>query len=910
MVNSSFRSARGKLANGGGGGNQTNSGGGGGGNYAAGGLGGDEWGGCGKDPIGGEAGVALASYFSSNRLFLGGGGGGGDQNNSAGTRGGNGGGLVVISAASLEGNGFNIYANGENACVAGIDGAGGGGAGGSILISCPNWSGNFNLNINGGNGGNANGNHGPGGGGSGGYLGLSTASLPNNTSVSLDGGINGVNGINAWGAVSGNSGGIVFNESILHADSANQTYHSLGTINICSGDSALVFGNFESDQGEYSQTYIGSNSCDSIVSVLLEIYSLPEGQFIQQLCSGESITINGTAYNENNPDGTEVLPNASVNGCDSIVLIDLSFYAEASETVDLTLCSGESITVNGVIYDENNPSGTETFPNGSFLLCDSTVIVELSFFNENIFDLVETLCPGESIVVNGTIYDENNPNGSEVFQNSGMNGCDSTVVVALSFHPDASGIVAQQLCTGESILVNGTIYDENNANGTEVLPNASTNGCDSTVVIDLGFYPPAESSFNQQLCTGGSVTINGTIYNESNPNGTELIMNGSVNGCDSTINVFLSFTNNVVYEIMETLCPGGSMTVNGVVYDEANPNGTEIIIGGSVLGCDSTVEVSLSFYPEAVGQVEETLQAGGSVVVNGTVYDQSNPNGTEIITGGSVNGCDSTIFISLQFAGSISVSYGALPPTCEFGTDGFISIESITGGQPPYAIALNGGSSATVATFPYLFEDLENGFYSLSVVDANGTYHSEEIFLPFPTPPVFDLGDDLFISLGESITLSVMTDFTPASYLWEPDTFLNCTNCDMPIATPADDITYTLTATDKNGCLFTDDISVFVQKARNVFAPTAFSPNNDGANDEFTLFAGNQVAQINSLLIFDRWGDMVFQQYIFEPNDLSFGWTGKHKGQNMLPGVYVWFAEVEFLDGQVSLYEGEVTLIR
>ena len=132
----------------------------------------------------------------------------------------------------------------------------------------------------------------------------------------------------------------------------------------------------------------------------------------------------------------------------------------------------------------------------------------------------------------------------------------------------------------------------------------------------------------------------------------------------------------------------------------------------------------------------------------------------------------------------------------------------------------------------------------------------------------------------------------------------------MPFLTPGEDITYFLTVTDENGCTFTDNVRVFVEKARNVYGPTAFSPNNDAKNDEFTLFTGQQVARINSLQIFDRWGALMFEQFNFEPNNLSIGWDGRHKGQMMNPGVYVWFAEVEFLDGQVGLYEGEVTLIR
>ncbi|MEO1258827.1 MAG: gliding motility-associated C-terminal domain-containing protein [Bacteroidota bacterium] len=711
------------------------------------------------------------------------------------------------------------------------------------------------------------------------------------------------------------------NGSILGCDSTvliNLSFYAPASAvvspELCAGGSITINGEIYDENNPSGIDTIPDasiNGCDSIINVNVTFTDEVTFNFTPTICAGDSVIVNGTTYDEANPSGMETLLGGSVLGCDSVINISLGFYNEAASLVDNQFCTGGSVIVNGTTYDETMPDGIEIIIGGSVNGCDSTIIVDLEFSNEVVEEIDSTLCPGGSINVNGNTYNAAMPSGSEIIPNGSILGCDSIIDVQLGFFPANEVEFVETLCFGTSITINGTVYNENNADGEEILLNADVNGCDSIIEIDIDFYLPFEGSFNQQLCSGSSITINNTEYNENNPSGTEIIQGGSVTGCDSILFVDLTFTDEVVFAIQETLCSGDSLTINGIVYNENNPAGSETFPGGSINGCDSTVAVQLSFFPEATSTIEELLAQGGSITVNGTEYNQNNPSGTEILAGQSINGCDSIVFISLTFEQTeIEITLQGNSTTCEFGSDGSIVVESITGGQPPYTIALNGGNSTVVAIFPFVYDNLENGFYLLTVLDAVGTIQTQDIFLPFPDPPLFDLGDDQSIDLGESVTLVPELDFDPASFLWEPDSLLSCSDCEMPTATPINDIIYTLTITDLNGCTYSDDVAIFVQKARNVYGPNAFSPNNDAVNDEFTLFAGGQVKEIKSLLIFDRWGDLVFEQFEFPPNNLSVGWDGRFKGEMMNPGVYVWFAEVEFMDGQVGLYEGEVTLIR
>ena len=101
-----------------------------------------------------------------------------------------------------------------------------------------------------------------------------------------------------------------------------------------------------------------------------------------------------------------------------------------------------------------------------------------------------------------------------------------------------------------------------------------------------------------------------------------------------------------------------------------------------------------------------------------------------------------------------------------------------------------------------------------------------------------------------------------------------------------------------------------VLKNREVYIPNAFSPNGDGINDWLTVFASDQVKKVNQFLVYNRWGEVVFEAHNFLPNNLSVGWDGTFKGEPLNPSVLVYWAEVEFVDGLVILFKGDVTIVK
>ena len=420
----------------------------------------------------------------------------------------------------------------------------------------------------------------------------------------------------------------------------------------CSGDGYSIDVNgvsYDESNPSGTETLSNTNGCDSTVTIDLIFNNLSNGSETYAGCSGDgyAVVVNGTTYNEANPAGTETLNNTF--GCDSTVTIDLTFNTVNNGVETYTGCSGDgyAIVVNGVTYDESNPSGTETMSN--IYGCDSIVTIDLTFNTSSIGSETYIGCSGDgySIDVNGVSYDESNPSGTETLSNT--NGCDSSVTIDLIFNNLSNGSETYAGCSGDgyAVVVNGTTYDEANPAGTETLSNAF--GCDSTVTIDLTFNTVNNGVETYTGCSGDgyAVVVNGVTYDESNPSGTETMSN--IFGCDSTISIDLTFNSPSTGSEVHVGCNGDgyAVTVNGIIYNEANPTGIETL--SNINGCDSVVSIELTFNSSITGNENYTgcLGDGYSIDVNGTTYDEANPTGTETLT--AVAGCDSIVTVDLIF---------------------------------------------------------------------------------------------------------------------------------------------------------------------------------------------------------------------------------------------------------------------
>lgn len=358
----------------------------------------------------------------------------------------------------------------------------------------------------------------------------------------------------------------------------------------------------------------------------------------ENICKGDSLVVLGKVYDEDFLSGTEIVASSTGQRCDSIINVDLTLLLPSEIALNKQLCDGETFTINGTEYNENKTSGIEIFSRAAQNGCDSIVNVTLVYTSAITNDISETLCSGRSLTVNGNIYDEVNANGTEILEGGSSGGCDSIINVALSFLPNKNNAIVQTLCRDEALTINGTIYDINNANGSELLVNAAANGCDSLININLSFYPEAKTDIVQKVCKDENLVIEGTTYDINNPSGQLIIP--SINGCDSTINVSLSFFNDAIGQKQEFICENDSVVFRGVVFKVGNPTGEFLLQNASANGCDSTLLYKLNFYPVEYDTVKYQIYVGDSLNIDGNILSVQNQEIEYVLFNESQNGCD------------------------------------------------------------------------------------------------------------------------------------------------------------------------------------------------------------------------------------------------------------------------------
>jgi len=729
------------------------------------------------------------------------------------------------------------------------------------------------------------------------------------------------------------SGQEILTSSVSGCDSVVNIDLSFGSeiitnidLTLCPGDSLIV--DTEIFDTNLSQQVIlpglSSNGCDSIVDVTISFYPAAIGEYIATLCQGDSIVINGTVYDEDRTNGIEFFPLASQFGCDSTLAIDLSFNNNVITPIGGTLCFGDSVFVNGNFYHAGNPTGLDTINLGGS--CDSILDISYFFYSEASSILEENYCEPTSFNIGGTTVGPNNPIDTIIIENGSVNGCDSTIYVNLNYYTNNDSLFVDQLCYDDFMMVNGVRIDRDNPSEVFEFPGMAEGGCDSTLTINLTFTGEAFEIYQETICNEDSVLVNNVWYHIGNPNGIETIIGGSALGCDSIVDVRLSFMEPITGVFEDNFCSSASIEINGTVYDIDNPSGTEVLVNASSLGCDSTLTINLTFTEVITVDLDTMICEGTSLMIGDTSINQT---GSHVVNIMSSTGCDSTLMINLEFEDPFVFG------TANAGDDNIICEEfgQVSATTTPGQVGF--WSSAGTAIVDHINQSEtgtsnlnpgENVFVWSVSTDVCMDYDSDTAvitYFPLPIPAadsffipfginLFDLDlleNDTFPEGVESpFTISV--NMSEGGLLMQEDTtvqFIPQLGFDG-LATGSYEICGVYCP---DFCLEVPieiEIQGRIGDDNDGFeVPNGITPNNDGANDVLVidgLVENPDEYPNNELMIFNRWGDVLYQAKPYN-ND----WDGKNQAGNDLPeGTYYYVLRLDI--GSGNIYKGDITILR
>ena len=273
--------------------------------------------------------------------------------------------------------------------------------------------------------------------------------------------------------------------------------------------------------------------------------------------------------------------------------------------------------------------------------------------------------------------------------------------------------------------------------------------------------------------------------------------------------------------------------------------------------------------------------------------------GTYAVTVNDNNGCTANQTITINSSAPLVITPAVQNTSCIGVNNGSISL-NVTGGTLPYNYDWNNGQTADAAT------GLAAGNYAVTVTDSKGCSATSGGDISISYELNVHAAASVTSTTGTPVQLIATTNTDHSNtYSWTPVNYVTCANCANTAATPQQTTLFTVNVVDINGCKAEDTVTINVNTSTDIFIPNAFTPNNDGVNDQFKMFGELSNIYFLDISVFDRWGEKVF-----ESNDPNFEWDGTYRGEPAPIGVYIYVATAVFNNGSHRDFKGSVTLLR
>ena len=465
-----------------------------------------------------------------------------------------------------------------------------------------------------------------------------------------------------------------------------------------------------------------------------------------------------------------------------------------------------------------------------------------------------------------------------------------------SWSPSGSGFNPNNLCAGNYTC---TVNDANN--------------CSVTVPIVISQPAVLTASINpvSTICIGQTATLT-VVSSGGNGGNTFNWSPGTTPNNTSTVNVSPVTTSS--YSVIVTDVNGCATAPITITVSVSPP--LNVVAGQNLTICNGQ-STSLSAVASGGNGVYNYSWVPSTTPSTGSTVSVS-PNSTTTYTVTVTDGCGTPsstdqIIVNVNQLPTLSISSstpaGCNPVCATFTANSTIGLNNVswtfTDGQTTTGIV----SNSVCFDSPGIYGA------TINVIDINNcqsTFTNNNLVTSFPVPVA-----EFYITPPSSTIL------TPNVTFLDQTSGAVITNWTWSFGDPTDagstqqnpSFTYPtvgtydvwLTVVSNNGCTDSVNHPVVIEPEFVIYVPNAFTPNGDGVNDVFYPQGMGINFDTYELLIFDRWGNM-----IFSTNDFNEFWDGKPSGKDeiVMQDVYVWKLKTKTFDGTIKNYSGHVSVIR
>jgi gliding motility-associated-like protein len=296
-------------------------------------------------------------------------------------------------------------------------------------------------------------------------------------------------------------------------------------------------------------------------------------------------------------------------------------------------------------------------------------------------------------------------------------------------------------------------------------------------------------------------------------------------------------------------------------------------------GCISSKSYNVRVPPYFAEQ-EATICENDEHIIGTTSFSEE---GTHEITIAAHDGCDSIVTLILNVDANTESYFEDY--FCEGEVYTLLDISSDQAGNFQTTIQNSNGCDSTI------------------ILELNEIPKTDGIELP----------SEVQVALGDSISI-IPEGYDPdlINFTWyDNDGNVISNSLTLSNLKPFNDSYVSIVATDKYGCAVEDEVFLQIDKSTiTIHFPNVFSPDNNRINDFFSFFATPALQSVESFVIFDRWGNKVYEDLPGTNFHSHMGWDGTFNGKDAQQGVYVYMLNATFIDGSQKFFSGNITLLR